>query len=137
MTDTATRLSPDLALYEAGRKSTGIAYLMWFFLGLFGAHRFYTRAGKTGWWLLLLHVGGWALLGIAFYTTARTTAETYETLFGVSRMTEMTSYGSGGPLAWIGSTMRSVAWVWWLIDIFLVPGLVRSWNARLAAGLRV
>jgi hypothetical protein len=31
--------------------------------------------------------------------------------------------------------MRSLAWLWWLIDIVLVPGLVRGWNNRLAAGL--
>jgi len=28
------------------KKSTGVAYLLWFFLGGFGAHRFYL--GKTG-----------------------------------------------------------------------------------------
>jgi TM2 domain-containing membrane protein YozV len=27
--------------FESGKKSAGIAYLLWFFLGLFGAHRFY------------------------------------------------------------------------------------------------
>ena len=35
-----------LMLYEANKKSVGIAYALWFFLGLFGAHRFYT--GQTG-----------------------------------------------------------------------------------------
>lgn len=31
---------------ENNSKSTGVAYLLWFFLGGFGAHRFYL--GKTG-----------------------------------------------------------------------------------------
>lgn len=33
-------------LYDANKKSTGVAYLLWFFLGTLGGHRFY--AGKTG-----------------------------------------------------------------------------------------
>jgi TM2 domain-containing membrane protein YozV len=35
-----------MMLFQANRKSTLVAYLFWFFLGGFGAHRFY--AGKTG-----------------------------------------------------------------------------------------
>jgi TM2 domain-containing membrane protein YozV len=33
-------------LYSANSKSVGVAYLLWFFLGGFGGHRFYS--GKTG-----------------------------------------------------------------------------------------
>ena len=126
---------PDLALYEAGRKSLLLAYLLWFFLGLFGAHRFYTRAGKTGWWMLALHVGGWLLVFIGNWSGAQTDTQTVETVFGSSTNTSITFDGSGGPLAGIGGVMRSLAWLWWLIDIVLVPGLVRGWNNRLAAGL--
>lgn len=39
-------------LYLASRKSMGVAYLLWFFLGMFGAHRFY--AGRTGSAVILL-----------------------------------------------------------------------------------
>ncbi|MFC0410591.1 TM2 domain-containing protein [Roseomonas elaeocarpi] len=35
-----------LMRYDANKKSTLIAYLLWFFLGWFGAHRFYL--GRTG-----------------------------------------------------------------------------------------
>jgi TM2 domain-containing membrane protein YozV len=57
--------------FEANRKSTGAAYLLWFFLGGFGAHRFYL--GQTGTaiaQLLLLLLGwipvfiGWIVLGL-------------------------------------------------------------------------
>ena len=57
--------------FQAQKKSTGAAYLLWFFLGSFGAHRFYL--GQTGTaiaQLLLLFLGwiplfiGWAALGI-------------------------------------------------------------------------
>ncbi|WP_338241024.1 TM2 domain-containing protein [Aurantiacibacter hainanensis] len=33
-------------IFEAHRKSTGATYLLWFFFGFFGAHRFYL--GRTG-----------------------------------------------------------------------------------------
>ena len=35
-----------LMLYEANKKTALVAYLLWFFLGLFGAHNFYV--GRTG-----------------------------------------------------------------------------------------
>jgi len=35
-----------LMLYEANKKTALVAYLLWFFLGLFGAHNFYL--GRTG-----------------------------------------------------------------------------------------
>lgn len=67
-------------MYDANRKSVGVAYLLWLFLGGAGGHRFY--AGKTGsgiamliltisgvilsiigvGFLLLLAVGIWAII---------------------------------------------------------------------------
>jgi TM2 domain-containing membrane protein YozV len=35
-----------LLLYDANRKSAVIAYVLWFFLGLFGGHNFYLK--RTG-----------------------------------------------------------------------------------------
>ncbi len=35
-----------MMLFEANKKSNVVAYLLWFFLGGFGAHRFY--GGRTG-----------------------------------------------------------------------------------------
>lgn len=35
-----------LLLYEANKKTALVAYLLWFFLGLFGGHNFYL--GRTG-----------------------------------------------------------------------------------------
>lgn len=32
--------------YDAGRRSAGLAYVLWFFLGWFGLHRFYL--GRVG-----------------------------------------------------------------------------------------
>jgi len=35
-----------LLLYEANKQSAPVAYLLWFFLGLFGGHNFYLK--RTG-----------------------------------------------------------------------------------------
>jgi TM2 domain-containing membrane protein YozV len=37
-----------LLLYDANRKSALIAYVLWFFLGLFGAHNFYLKRTGVG-----------------------------------------------------------------------------------------
>ena len=64
-------------LFEANRKSTGAAYLLWFFLGTFGAHRFYLgRTGSGVAQLMLLLLGwlplflGWVALGIWWFVDA-------------------------------------------------------------------
>lgn len=46
-----------------GTKSKGVAYLLWFFLGVLGAHKFYV--GKTGMGIIYLLTGG--LLGIGWF----------------------------------------------------------------------
>ena len=46
-------------LFEANRKSTAAAYLLWFLLGGFGAHRFYLGKIGTGVAQLLLGLLGW------------------------------------------------------------------------------
>ena len=46
MTDRARDAALAQMMYQANAKSVGVAYLLWFFLGGFGGHRFY--AGKTG-----------------------------------------------------------------------------------------
>lgn len=43
---TAPADAQKLMIYDANKKSTGVAYLLWFFTGGIGGHRFYM--GKTG-----------------------------------------------------------------------------------------
>src|SRR5699024_7244810 len=54
--------------YDNQKKSTGVAYAFWLFLGVVGGHRFY--AGDTGYALWLLFtlggLGVWALIDVAF-----------------------------------------------------------------------
>ncbi|MDO4916453.1 MAG: TM2 domain-containing protein [Rothia sp. (in: high G+C Gram-positive bacteria)] len=45
--------------YVIHQKSVLISYLLWFFLGVFGAHKFYLRQPMMGIFYLILHGLGW------------------------------------------------------------------------------
>jgi TM2 domain-containing membrane protein YozV len=63
-----------IMMFEANKKSVGVAYVLWLFFGCFGGHRFY--AGKTGsaiaqvllvligWLTLVIGVGALLLVGL-------------------------------------------------------------------------
>ena len=57
MSDTAR-----LMQYDANKKSATVAYLLWFFLGAFGAHRFYLNLQGTGAVLLIVTLLSLALM---------------------------------------------------------------------------
>jgi TM2 domain-containing membrane protein YozV len=46
--------------FESQKKSTGVAYLLWFFVGQFGAHRFYLGSTGLAVGQLVLGLLGWA-----------------------------------------------------------------------------
>lgn len=71
--------------FESNRKSVGIAYLLWLFLGGFGVHRFYSGHTKSAvlQMVLCISVIGWLVLA-----------------------------------------------PWLIIDLFLIPGLVRERNVE-------
>lgn len=54
-------------MYDANR-SVGVAYLLWFFLGSFGGHRFYTgRAASAGAMVILTLLGiALSIIGVGF-----------------------------------------------------------------------
>ncbi|WP_232625806.1 MULTISPECIES: TM2 domain-containing protein [Achromobacter] len=51
-------------MYDANRKSVGVAYLLWFFLGGLGGHRFYSGKSASAAAMVILTVLGIALSGI-------------------------------------------------------------------------
>ncbi|MBN9091103.1 MAG: TM2 domain-containing protein [Reyranella sp.] len=57
-----------LMQYDAAKKSTGIAYLLWFFLGGLGVHRFYLGQTGTGVAMAIIFVISWitVFIGIGF-----------------------------------------------------------------------
>jgi TM2 domain-containing membrane protein YozV len=66
-----------MMLYDANKKSAGVAYALWFFLGMFGAHRFYlNRSGSAAaqlvitmmsFVLMIVLVGAFTLMAVAFW----------------------------------------------------------------------
>jgi TM2 domain-containing membrane protein YozV len=87
--------------YDAAKRSVLVAYLLWFFLGYVGVHRFYL--GRVG--------SGIAMIGI----------------FGLSWLLSWVFIGYVG-LALIG--------LWWVIDLFLIPGMTASYNQRVIEAIR-
>jgi len=88
--------------YDANKKSAGIAYVLWFFFGVFGAHRFYLQ--RTG--------SAVAMLVITLVSLPLT-------------------------LALVGYIGLAVVGIWGIVDAFLIPGLVRTFNNRLISALSV
>ncbi|CAJ0738574.1 hypothetical protein R16034_01187 [Ralstonia edaphis] len=94
----------EIMLYEAQKKSSGVAYLWWFLLGFLGAHRFYLKRPGSGIAQAIANIGGtW----LAFRDMGNT---------------------AGWVLAVIGG-------LWVLVDMFLIPGMVRANNTALAQRL--
>lgn len=83
--------------YDAMKKSVGVAFLFWFFLGGFGAHRFYLKHTGTAIAMLIITV--------------------------VSIPLTLVIVGFIG-LAAVG--------IWWIVDAFLISGMVEKYNLDLA-----
>ncbi len=86
--------------YDAQKKSVLVAYLLWWFLGSLGAHRFYL--GRTGSAVAMLVI----------------------TLLSIPLM-----------LILIGFVGIAVVGVWWIVDAFLIPGIAKIHNMKLATYL--
>jgi TM2 domain-containing membrane protein YozV len=50
-----------LMLFDAHKKSVAVGYLLWFFLGFLGGHRFYFKRAGSAVAILLLTIFGWIL----------------------------------------------------------------------------
>ena len=50
-----------MMMFEANKKSMGLSYVLWFFLGVFGGHRFYHGKNGTAVAQLLLTIFGYIL----------------------------------------------------------------------------
>jgi TM2 domain-containing membrane protein YozV len=84
-------------MYDANRKSVGVSYLLWFFVGGLGGHRFYLGQTGTAIAQLILFVLGWMTVIVG-----------------------------------VGFLFLAVDGIWVLVDAFLIPGIAREQNMRLA-----
>ncbi len=105
------------ARYEARKRSMVLAYVAWFFLGVLGAHRLYLKRTRSGAALFALTATPWLLGFIAGLTAA----------------------GDGTALMAVVTFLSIVWWVivplWLLVDAFLIPGMVESYNVAVAQGM--
>ena len=83
-----------------GAKSPAAAYLLWFFVGWAGAHRFYLGQTGSALAMLLLNVVGW--LTAAFL---------------------------------IGFLFLAIWGIWWLVDLFLISGMIDRQKSELRTRL--
>ena len=79
-----------LMTFEANKKSAGTAYLLWFFTGGFGGHRFYLGQTQSAVVMLILALIGWAtvLLVIGFIPLAIVGIWALIDLFSIGKMVE-------------------------------------------------
>ena len=89
------------------RKSVGIAYLLWFFFGSFGIHKFYLGDTKKGLLYLVLGIFGW----ISIFTGG---------------LAALGGSNGGGFFAIIGLICIVVLGIMLLIDLFTIPGQIKS-----------
>ena len=75
--------------YDANKKSAGIAYILWCFMGLFGAHRFYLGEKGTGAGMLIITLASLVLMFvfIGFFTIFITIIWAFVDLFLIPGMT--------------------------------------------------
>ena len=95
-TDELSRDTKVAMAFDAEKKSVGVAYFLWFFLGYFGAHRFYLERTDTAIVLLLITIASFLLI-----------------------------------LTGIGLIGLGIVGIWVLVDIFLIPGIVKEANLAL------
>jgi TM2 domain-containing membrane protein YozV len=112
--------------YDANKRSTGIAYLLWFFLGGLGVHRFYLRRTGTGVAMLCLSIAAvvFYMIGIGVAAGA-----------GDPDNASQAAAGAVSVLAILGFIAGAVVTVWWIVDAFLIPGMARAYNNGLIAQL--
>jgi hypothetical protein len=119
-------------------KSTGIAYLLWLFLGSVGGHKFYLGRPLVGGLYLLMFVLFW--VGVLQILAAGADIVASSLAVAVPQ-TDPTGGGAARRLAnpAIGRTSLATAWLMWplslalLYDLFTLPMQVRAANNRIEA----
>jgi hypothetical protein len=103
-----------MMMFQANQKSVLISYLLWFFFGGIGGHRFYNgKAGTAVIQIALLILGSVMILG---------------------GLASAALYG-GWTAVPLGVSLLICVGLWVLVDAFLIPGWVRAHNNRLAIRL--
>ncbi len=118
-----TTVSPDtiaLMNFDARKKNTIIAYLLWWFLGFLGIHRFYLKKTGSAIFMLILCLGSFSWIVISALNAFNANPRFYD-----YDIAQAVTFGS---IAILGLIAFSI---WWIIDIFLIAGMVKEYNQEL------
>lgn len=130
-----------------------IAYLLWFFTGIFGGHRYYTGRIKSGIAMTLLYAASVGIIWVSMATTifaamqadnrysavpSSLQTDRYNREDECTQYTEPTRRGSNShPINFpkgkiiLGGCIMAIVWLWWLIDAFFLAGIVNRKNDAL------
>jgi predicted secreted protein len=119
-------------------KSTGIAYLLWLFLGGVGGHKFYLGRPLVGGLYLLMSVLFW--IGVIQIMAAGAEIVADALAVAVQQADPTSGAAARRPAnPAIGRTSLATTWLMWplslalLFDLFTLPMQVRAANSRLAS----
>ncbi|MEQ8829544.1 MAG: TM2 domain-containing protein [Alphaproteobacteria bacterium] len=114
-------MSAEMMQYDAQKKSAGLAYVLWFFAGWLGIHRFYCGKTKSG--LLQLFAGVGALIVMIVSLAGGMGAA----MSGDTAAADAAGGATGlAMLVWAGVA------VWIFVDVFFVGRWVSRHNVALA-----
>ena len=92
--------------FESEKRNAGFAYLLFFFFGIFGAHRFYLENKTDAVIMIILNLGSFGGLFFGFFW-----------LGGLGFV-----FGGGCFIVFI---------IIWIADLFQIPKMVREYNQEL------
>ena len=105
--------------YDARKRRAGMAYVAWFFLGIFGVHRFYLKRVQSASVMLALALGPYVAAFIVGFILG---------LLDLPR-------GDDGLTSAATALCHMVLAGWMVVDVFLIPGMVERYNTELAESL--
>ena len=106
--------------YDALKRRLSFSYLAWFFFGVFGAHRFYLKRVQSASVMLALALGPYVAAFVVGF------------IFGLLGQPRT---GDDSVMSNITALCHMVLVGWLIVDIFLIPGMVESYNLAIARGL--
>lgn len=132
-------------LFDANKKSKLVAYLLWLFpalFGIMGGHRLYMRQYTSGAIMLLGALAGAAIYFVKVWPTMAAqveaitkAAESGQPIDPATLPQPDYSALLQDPVALVGIAIMIVLSLWWIVDAFLIPGMVRRHNETLLASL--
>ena len=111
-----------LDTFEGKQRSMIAAYVLWFFLGRFGAHRYYLGLKRSALIMLLISVAGIVAVWVAAWGSAKVSGADMHTALQSVLLAPNTLLG------WIGDVLVWGITLWWLVDAVYTYAMVRRRN---------